>query len=124
MVACRAPGGAAAPTTPPIARCSTRRLDADQGPLLDQGQPVGGRGNLDADNRERPPRDAPRLPVEPPWWPQEDDVDEEVRADLSAFGDVPPVRWRGPVRRDQGRMRGERESSQTAGQVLETVMNQ
>ncbi|WP_042372105.1 cryptochrome/photolyase family protein [Streptacidiphilus neutrinimicus] len=53
--------------------------------LLDGGEPAGGRWNLDADNRERPPRGGDRLPVDPPWWPQEDAIDEEVRADLDRW---------------------------------------
>ncbi|WP_086821571.1 cryptochrome/photolyase family protein [Allokutzneria sp. NRRL B-24872] len=54
--------------------------------LMDAGEPVGGRWNFDADNREPPPKGASRLPVEPPWWPEEDEVDERVRADLDAMG--------------------------------------
>jgi deoxyribodipyrimidine photolyase-related protein len=76
--------------------------------LLDEGQPAGGRWNLDADNREPPPRGAARLPVEPPWWPQEDEIDEEVRADLDRWERQGEVRFLGrdgprrfPVTRDE-----------------------
>ncbi|GAB7189352.1 cryptochrome/photolyase family protein [Kineococcus sp. NUM-3379] len=56
-----------------------RRL---HGLLLDgRGGPVGGRWNYDEDNREPPPR-RERLGVPEPWWPQEDDVDAQVREDL------------------------------------------
>jgi deoxyribodipyrimidine photolyase-related protein len=57
-------------------------LDAD-------GEPEGGRWNYDADNREPPPRGVTRLAdtvdVDEPWRPAEDDVDEQVRADLDRW---------------------------------------
>jgi deoxyribodipyrimidine photolyase-related protein len=46
--------------------------------------PAGGRWNYDTDNRQPPPR-GPQLGVPEPWWPQEDDIDREVRADLDAW---------------------------------------
>ena len=59
------------------------------GLLLDaDGQPVGGRWNYDADNREPPPRGATSLHevgVTEPWWPVEDDVDLAVRATLDRW---------------------------------------
>ena len=55
------------------------------GVLMDGGEPCGGRWNLDADNREPPPRGAERLPVTPPEMPVEDEIDEEVRADLDRW---------------------------------------
>jgi deoxyribodipyrimidine photolyase-related protein len=58
-----------------------RRFDV----LMDAGEPVGGTWNLDAENRERPPKGRTTLGVEPPWWPTEDAVDEQVRADLDAM---------------------------------------
>ncbi|MFB9378805.1 cryptochrome/photolyase family protein [Kineococcus gynurae] len=45
------------------------------------GTPVGGEWNYDGENREAPPKQE-RLDVREPWWPTEDDIDEEVRADL------------------------------------------
>jgi deoxyribodipyrimidine photolyase-related protein len=51
------------------------------GVLVEGGQPVGGRWNFDAENREPPPR-AATLAVDEPYWPDEDDIDAEVRADL------------------------------------------
>ena len=50
-------------------------------------QPVGGRWNLDHENREPPPKGVERLAdavdgLADPWWPSEDDVDAEVREDL------------------------------------------
>ena len=49
--------------------------------------PVGGRWNLDHENREPAPRRTARLAdavpgLADPWWPAEDDVDAAVREDL------------------------------------------
>ncbi len=52
--------------------------------LEGDGEPVGGRWNYDQDNREPPPK-SKTLGVEPPWWPEEDEIDEEVRADLDRW---------------------------------------
>jgi len=50
------------------------------------GSPLGGRWSYDEDNRERPPKGASRLgdavDLADPWWPEEDEVDAEVRDDL------------------------------------------
>ena len=62
-----------------------RESRARLGVLMDGEDPVGGRWNLDADNREPPPRGATRLDVSEPWWPEEDEIDEQVRADLAAW---------------------------------------
>jgi deoxyribodipyrimidine photolyase-related protein len=51
------------------------------GVLMDGTEPVGGRWNYDGENREPPPKQ-PTLGVAPPWWPTEDEVDAQVRADL------------------------------------------
>ena len=57
-------------------------LDAD-------GDPEGGRWNYDEENREGPPRGAVRLGDATgqgdPWWPEEDEVDAEVREDLDRW---------------------------------------
>ncbi len=58
-------------------RDARRRLDV----LMDGADPVEGRWNFDADNRERPPKTA-TLGLAEPWWPTEDDLDAEVRDDL------------------------------------------
>ena len=58
-------------------RDSRLRLDV----LLDGGKPVEGRWNFDADNREPPPR-TETLGLPEPSWPVEDEIDEQVRADL------------------------------------------
>jgi deoxyribodipyrimidine photolyase-related protein len=63
--------------------------------LLEGDSPVGGKWNLDHDNREPPPKKARTLGVEPPWFPDEDDIDDEVRADLDAM-DLDTVGADGP----------------------------
>ncbi len=55
------------------------------GVLMDGDEPVGGRWNLDAENREPPPRGRKTLGVQEPRWPAEDDIDAEVRADLDRW---------------------------------------
>ncbi|MBA3523340.1 MAG: cryptochrome/photolyase family protein [Geodermatophilaceae bacterium] len=67
--------------------------------LMDGADPVGGRWNLDADNREPPPRGAETIGVPEPWWPAEDEIDEQVRHDLDAWqasGDVSFIGHDGP----------------------------
>jgi deoxyribodipyrimidine photolyase-related protein len=64
-------------------RGQRRRLDL----LLDHdGEPAGGSWSYDRDNREPPPSGARRLAdavdLPEPWWPAEDEIDAEVRADL------------------------------------------
>ncbi len=54
------------------------------GVLLDDGgEPLGGRWNFDADNRQPPPKAGLSAPA--PWLPAEDDIDAGVRADLDAM---------------------------------------
>ncbi|MCW2620563.1 MAG: deoxyribodipyrimidine photolyase-related protein [Frankiales bacterium] len=75
-------------------RWQRRRLDV----LMEGSDPVGGVWNLDHDNREPPPK-APTLGVPEPWWPAEDDIDAQVRADLDRWerdGDVTFVGDDGP----------------------------
>src|SRR3712207_2020014 len=74
-------------------RDNRRRHDV----LMDGAEPVGGRWNLDHDNREPPP--SGELGVPEPWWPEEDEIDEQGRADLdrwAADGDVAFVGDDGP----------------------------
>jgi deoxyribodipyrimidine photolyase-related protein len=69
------------------------------GLLLDGDKPVAGRWNFDADNREPAPKNADTLDVPPPWRPDEDEIDEQVRADLDRWerdGDVAFVGRDGP----------------------------
>ena len=59
-------------------RDTRRRL----GVLMEGDEPAGNRWNFDADNREPPPKRSGTLALSEPWWPAEDDIDAEVRADL------------------------------------------
>jgi deoxyribodipyrimidine photolyase-related protein len=52
---------------------------------MDGAEPVGNRWNLDADNRQPPPRDTVQLDVSPPPSLVEDEIDAEVRADLDRW---------------------------------------
>jgi len=62
-------------------RDARRRFDV----LMEGAQPAGSRWNFDADNREPPPKGSPGLDVSDPWLPEEDDIDEQVRADLNRW---------------------------------------
>lgn len=53
--------------------------------LMRHGSPAGGRWNFDAENRLPPPRSTPTLGMPPAWRPVEDDIDIQVRADISAM---------------------------------------
>jgi deoxyribodipyrimidine photolyase-related protein len=71
------------------------------GVLLEGDEPAGGRWNYDHDNREPPPKGADTLGIPEPWWPEEDEIDEEVRADLDRWerdGDVSFIGRDGPRR--------------------------
>ena len=75
-------------------RDARRRLDV----LMDGAEPAGGRWNYDADNREPPPKTG-SIGVPQPWWPSEDEIDDEVRFDLDRWvrdGDVSFVGNDGP----------------------------
>ncbi len=63
------------------------------GYLMDGDEPVGGRWNFDADNREAPPKDGRDWP-EPVTW-ELDDLDRQVLDDLptTAFGADPTGLW-------------------------------
>ena len=52
--------------------------------LMDGAEPVGGKWNLDHDNREPPPS-TPTLGLPDPWLAVEDDVDAQVREDLDRW---------------------------------------
>ncbi|MDT8915162.1 cryptochrome/photolyase family protein [Amycolatopsis sp. PS_44_ISF1] len=52
--------------------------------LEPDGEPAGGQWNFDRDNRNPPPKRS-ELGVPRPWHPEENEVDERVRADLDAW---------------------------------------
>jgi deoxyribodipyrimidine photolyase-related protein len=56
-----------------------------EGWLMDGTAPVGGVFSHDTDNRQPPPRGATTLGLPGPWSPVEDEVDDEVRADLDRW---------------------------------------
>ncbi len=77
-----------------------RRARERLGVLMDGDDPTGGRWNLDADNRLPPPKNG-SVGVAEPWWPVEDEIDEQVRADLDRWesdGDVGFIGVDGPRR--------------------------
>ncbi|MGW2860152.1 cryptochrome/photolyase family protein [Streptomyces sp. NPDC001205] len=53
--------------------------------LMDGDRPAGGRWNHDHDNREPPPKGVHTLDAPPPYRPQEDEIDQEVRHDLDRW---------------------------------------
>jgi deoxyribodipyrimidine photolyase-related protein len=55
------------------------------GVLLDDDGPVGGQWNYDAENRQPPPKGGETLRLPEPWWPEEDEIDAEVRRDLDRW---------------------------------------
>lgn len=63
--------------------------------LMDGAEPAGGRWNYDHDNREPPPRRKKTLGLTQPWWPAEDDIDAQVRADLDRWERAGDVRFVG-----------------------------
>ena len=61
-----------------------RTVRVTHGLLMAGDAPVGGRWNLDAENRQPPPR-TPTLGLPGPAWPTEDEIDASVREDLNAW---------------------------------------
>jgi deoxyribodipyrimidine photolyase-related protein len=72
-------------------RSQRRRFDI----LMEGGHPVGGKWNYDHENREPPPKGKATLGVVAPWQPSEDEIDEQVRADLDAL-ELPTIGRDGP----------------------------
>jgi deoxyribodipyrimidine photolyase-related protein len=62
--------------------------------LMDGDEPAGGTWNYDHDNREPPPKSG-QLAVPEPWWPVEDEIDDQVRADLDRWERDGEVRFLG-----------------------------
>jgi len=71
-----------------------RQARMRHGLLMDGDQPAGGKWNLDHDNREPPPRQQ-HLDLPEPWWPAEDDIDAQVRADLDRWEREDGIRFVG-----------------------------
>ncbi len=65
------------------------------GILMDGSEPVGGRWNYDAENRDSPPKKQATLGIAEPYHPSEDDIDAQVRADLDRM-DIDTVGNDGP----------------------------
>jgi deoxyribodipyrimidine photolyase-related protein len=85
-------GGRPSPRMEDFYRYQRRR----HGVLMDGSEPVGGRWNLDAENREPPPKDGRSWPA--PVMDELDDLDRAVLADIDArcpraFGDPPDGTW-------------------------------
>ena len=64
-----------------------REVRQRTGVLMADGSPVGGQWNFDHDNRLPPPRGARTLELPPVWRPVEDEIDQQVRADLDRWVD-------------------------------------
>ncbi|TFC50114.1 cryptochrome/photolyase family protein [Cryobacterium sp. TMT2-10] len=62
-----------------------RQVRTDTGLLMRGPDPEGGRFNFDHDNRQPPPKGAVSLGLPDPYRPVEDDIDEQVRADLDRW---------------------------------------
>ena len=62
------------------------------GLLMEGETPVGGQWNYDHDNRQPPPKGAVKLGLPDPWWPVEDEIDAEVRADLDRWQEEGTIR--------------------------------
>ncbi|WP_165063690.1 cryptochrome/photolyase family protein [Marisediminicola senii] len=78
-----------------------REVRVRTGVLMDGEGPAGGQWNYDHDNRQSPPKGAVSLGLPDPWWPEEDEIDAEVRRDLDrwqADGDIHLVGDDGPRR--------------------------
>ncbi|MHC8496251.1 MAG: cryptochrome/photolyase family protein [Actinomycetes bacterium] len=76
-----------------------RNTRARTGVLMEDGKPVLGQWNFDADNRQPPPRKQQTLGLAQPWWPTEDSIDDEVRHRLDSWvssGEVEFVGADGP----------------------------
>ena len=54
--------------------------------LMDGGEPATGQWNYDHDNREKPPK-SDTLGLPEPQWPTEDEIDDQVRADLDRWAE-------------------------------------
>jgi deoxyribodipyrimidine photolyase-related protein len=65
------------------------------GILMEGSAPVGGQYNYDHENRQPPPKRAVTLGLPVPWWPTEDEIDDEVRFDLDRWQKAGEIELRG-----------------------------
>lgn len=78
-----------------------RHWRESSGVLMEGRQPAGGQFNYDHENRQPPPRGAANLGLPAPWRPVEDEIDAQVRADLTrwnAAGEIHLIARDGPRR--------------------------
>ncbi|KTR16186.1 cryptochrome/photolyase family protein [Curtobacterium citreum] len=71
------------------------RVRRREGWLMRSEKPIGGKFSLDDQNREPPPKGATTLGLPEPWWPTEDEIDDEVRRDLDRWERDGTVRFVG-----------------------------
>lgn len=83
------------------------------GVLMEGSVPVGGQYNFDHDNRQSPPKGAVSLGLPEPWHPVEDEIDAEVRADLTRWHEAGEITLIG---RD-----GPRQFAATRAEALEAL---
>lgn len=65
------------------------------GILMEGTQPAGGSFNYDHDNRHPPPKGALNIGLPAPWQPVEDEIDKEVRRDLTRWHKAGEIRLLG-----------------------------
>lgn len=82
----------------PIMEDFYRSVRVRTGILMEGEQPVGGKWNFDHENRAAPPKGAATLGLPEPWWPDEDDIDAGVRADLNRWQEDGSIRLIGDDR--------------------------
>lgn len=92
------------------------------GTLMEGPQPAGGKYNFDHDNRKPPPKGATNLGLPAPWRPTEDEIDAQVRRDLTSWseaGEISLIGRDGPRRFAATRV----EALQALADFVETRLN-
>lgn len=90
-----------------------RNLRDRTGILMEGAVPAGGQYNFDHDNRQPPPKRATTLGLPTPWWPTEDEIDDEVRHDLDRWQKAGEIELRG--------VDGPRRFAATAGEAQQAL---